>query len=150
MKQTLFDIGDSILLGIAVQALVLYLWFSMVVGFFASFVDLTQFFRYSSAFPGEDYSLVLLAGILCVLVFVCSLLGALAVRKGSRRRLMVFLGVSTLCAYAVAFIPRVPIGTGKDPALFTYLGGLGTLGMVMLAITDPGREPSRNPDTGHD
>lgn len=150
MKQLLFDIGDSIILGIAVQALVLYLWFSLVVGFFASLVDLVQFFRYSSAFPGEDFSLVLLAGVLCVLMFVCSLLGALAVRKGSRRRLMIFLGVSTLCAFAVAFIPRVPLGTGKDPSLFTYLGGLGTLGVVMLAIFDPGRDPSRNPGTGRD
>lgn len=150
MKQLLFDIGDSVLLGFAVQALVLYLWFSLVVGFFASFVDLTEFFRYSAAFPGEDYSLVLLAGVLGVLMFLFSLLGALAVRKGSRRRVMVFLGISTLCAYAVAFIPRVPIGTGKDPSLFTYLGGLGTLGVVMLALTDPGRDPSRNPGTGHD
>lgn len=150
MKQLLYDIGDSILLGFAVQALVLYMWFSLVVGFFASLVDLIQFFRYSAAYPGDDFSLVLLAGILGVLMFVCSLLGALAVRKGSHRRVMIFLVVSTLCAYAVAFIPRVPLGTGKDPSLFHYLGGLGTLGVVMLAITDPGRGPSRNPDTGHD
>ncbi len=150
MKQLLFDIGDSVLLGFAVHALVLYMWFSVVVGFFASLVDLTQFFRYSSAFPGDDFSLVLIAGILSLLMLVCSLLAAMAVRKGSHRRVMVFLGVSTLCAYAVAFIPRMPLGTGKDPSLFTYLGGMGTLGVVMLAITDPGRDTSRNPDTGRD
>jgi len=125
-------------LGIAVQALVLYLWFSLVVGFFASLVDLVQFFRYSSAFPGEDFSLVLVAGVLGVLMFVFSLLGALAVRKGSRGRVMVFLGVSTLCAFAVAFIPRVPLGTALQPDLFAYIGGLGTLGVVMLAISEFG------------
>ncbi|GEM_PF-4562696 len=150
MKQLLYDIGDSILLGFAVHALMLYLWFSVVVGFIASFVDLTEFFRYSAAYPGDDFSLVLVAGSLGVLMLVCSLLAALAVRKGSHRRVLLFLGVSTLCAYAVAFIPRVPLGTGKDPSLFTYLAGLGTLGAIMLAITDPGKGPSRNPDTGHD
>jgi len=147
MKQLLFDIGDSIILGFAVQSLVLFLWFAMVVGFFASLVDLVQFFRYHSAFPGEDYSLVLVAGILGALMLLFSLLGALAVRRGSCRRVMVFLGVSTLCAFAVAFIPRSPVGTGKDPSLFTYIGGLGTLGVVMLAISGPGRRPSPDSET---
>jgi hypothetical protein len=150
MKQLLYDIGDSVLLGFALQALVLYLWFSLVVGFFASLVDLTQFFRYSAAFPGDDFSMVAVAGVLGVSMFVFSLLAALAVRRGSHRRVMVFLGVSTLCAFAIAFIPRVPLGTGKDPSLFHYLGGLGTLGVIMLAITDPDKDPSRNPDAGRD
>jgi hypothetical protein len=150
MKQLLFEIGDSILVGIAVKTLLMFMWFSLVVGFFASFVDLTQFFRYSAAFPGDDFSLVAVAGALGILMFVFSLLAALAVRKSSRRRVMFFLGLSTLCAFAIAFIPRVPLGTGKDPSLFHYLGGLGTLGVIMLAITDPGKDDSRNPDTGHD
>jgi len=147
MKQLLFDIGDSIILGVAVQTLVLFLWFAMVVGFFASLVDLVQYFRYDSAFPGEDYSLVLVAGCLGALMLLSSLLGALAVRRGSCRRVMVFLGVSTLCAFAVAFIPRAPIGTGRDPSLFTYIGGLGTLGVVMLAISGSGRRPSPDSET---
>lgn len=150
MKQLLFDIGDSIFLGIAVQTLVLFLWFSLVVGFFASLVDIVQFFRYSAAFPGDDFSLVLVAGCIGVLMFVCSLMGALSVRRGSKGRVAFFLGVSTVCAYVLAFIPRVPLGTGKDPSLFLYLGGLGTLGVIMLAITDPGREPSHSPDTMRD
>ena len=41
MKQLILDIGDSVLMGFPVQALVLYLWLSLVVGFFASLVDLS-------------------------------------------------------------------------------------------------------------
>jgi len=118
------------------HSLVMFLWLSLVVGFFASLVDLVQFFRYSSAFPSENFSLVLVAGILGVLMFVFSLLGALAVRRGSRVRLQVCLGVSTVCAFAIGFLPRVPLGTALRPDLFAYIGGLGTLGMVMLALSD--------------
>lgn len=139
MKQLLFDIGDSILLGFAVQSLLLFLWFSVVAAFFASVVDLVQFFRYSAAFPGDDFSLVLVSGCLCVAMLVFSLLGALAVRSGSLARVILHLCISTVCAFAVAFIPRLPVGTGKDPSLFTYLGGLGTLAIVMLSVAGPGQ-----------
>lgn len=146
MKQLLFDIGDSIFLGIAVQSLLLFLWFSVVVGFFASIVDLVQYFRYSAAFPGDDYSLVLVSGCLCALMLVFSLLGALAVRRGSMPRVRLHLCISTVCAFAVAFVPRLPVGTGRDPSLFTYLGGLGTLASVMLAVSDTGRKPQADHD----
>jgi hypothetical protein len=138
MKKLLSDIGDFMFTGIAVQALVLFLCFSLVVGFFSFIVDFVQFSRYRAVFPGDDFSLVAVSGVLGVLMFVFSLLGALAVRAVKRRRVAVFLGVSTACAFVIAFLPRVPLGTALQPDLFIYLGGLGTLAVVMLVVSDPG------------
>ncbi|MDD3236418.1 MAG: hypothetical protein PHH43_08865 [Candidatus Cloacimonetes bacterium] len=137
MKQLLIDVGDSIFLGIAVQVLVQFLWFTLVVGFFSSVLDFIQFARYSAAFPGEDFSMVAVAGVLGVSMFVCSLLGALAVRKGSPGRVTLFLGVSTACAFLLGFLHRVPLGTGRNPVIYQYLGGLGTLGVAMLLLSRP-------------
>ncbi len=137
MRRVMWDIWDTVIGSIMIQALLMYMWFSLVVGVVAVNVDLTQFFRYSAAFPEDDFTLVAVAGCLGVLMTGFSLLGALALRKRRQGRFTLFLSISTACAFAIAFIPRVPLGTALKPDLFAYIGGIGALGVILLSITAP-------------
>ncbi len=138
MKKLFFDIVDSLLTGLTLQALLLFIWFSLVAGLVAAIVDLVQFFRYSAAFPDGDFSPVATAGAAAVLMFGFSLWGAIAIHRKKRRLTALRLGVSTAMAFLLAFLPRPAIGTGVRTDLFAFLGGLGALGVVLLIVTDPG------------
>lgn len=139
MKTILWDIWDTAIGGIMVNALLMYMWFSIVAGVVAVTVDVTQYFRYSQAFPADDFTLVAVAGAFGLLMTLFSLLGGLALRKRRIGRFTLFLGISAACAFAIAFIPRVRLGTALKPDLFSYIGGIGVLGILLLLITAPGR-----------
>lgn len=129
-----------------IHALLMYMWFSLVAGVVAVIVDLTQYFRYSAAFPDDDFTLVAVAGALGVVMTCFSLLGTLALRKRLTGRLALFLAISSVCALAISFIPRVPVGTALKPDLFAYIGGIGALGVILLYIAAPWKPVTRQGD----
>ncbi|MCK5035151.1 MAG: hypothetical protein KAS73_04595 [Candidatus Sabulitectum sp.] len=121
---------------ISVSAVSLFLWISIVVGFFTGLTDVTQYFRYSKGFPDHSFTMNLLAGIAALLMLVFSVVAIVKLRKNSRGMVQISIAVSTAMGFVPAYLPRAAIGSAIRQDLFVYLGGLGIMTLFFLFLSD--------------
>lgn len=135
-------VAALILERLTVAATVMFLWVSGVVGLFAGTADIVQYFRYTRGFPALDFSMNLLAGAACFLMFFFSAAAVSCIRKIGRLWFARLIAASTAMACVPAFLQRPPIGSALRPDLFIYLAGLGASTLVLYLLTAPSTNPA--------
>ena len=117
----------------------------MVVGFFTGVTDVVQYFRYSSGFPGDSFTMNLLAGIAAFLMCAFSVGAIVKLRKNSQGMVQISIAVSTAMAFVPAYLPRAAIGSAIRQDLFVYLGGLGIVALLLFSISALPDTPDNTP-----
>ena len=130
---------------VSVSAVSLFLWISVVVGFFTGITDVVQYFRYSKGFPHDSFTMNLLAGIAAFLMLAFSVVTIVKLRKKSRGMVQISISASTAMAFVTAYLPRAAIGSAVRPDLFIYLGGLGIMALFLFSISAPPDTPDNTP-----
>ncbi len=123
----------------------LFLWISVVVGFFAGITDMVQYHRYSSKFPNINFTINLFAGIGCFLIMLFSIKAFINLRKKTLKPLKTTIGISSVLIFLIAFMPRPEIGSAIRPDLFSYIGGLGLLSYFLISSNIPPNTPPHTP-----
>ncbi|MCK5133304.1 MAG: hypothetical protein KAR40_14275 [Candidatus Sabulitectum sp.] len=142
MNKVLTEIADRL----TVSTVSLFLWVSVVVGFFTGITDVIQYFRYSKGFPESSFTTNLLAAIASLLMFILASVTIIRLRRKSGGKLMSLVAASSAMAFLLAFLPRPPIGSAVRPDLFIYLGGLGTLASLLVYLSaSPPDAPDNTP-----
>ena len=141
LKKVLTEVARRV----SVSTVSLFLWISVVVGFFTGITDAVQYFRYSSAFPGDSFTMNLLAGIAAFFMCAFSVGAIVKLRKNNKGPVQISIAVSTAMAFVPAYLPRAAIGSAVRPDLFVYLGGLGVVALFLFSISAPPDTPDNTP-----